>query len=187
MLPECNDSHEDLAERFEVYFSERIMDVRSTMYHHDAPLPVLPIDNNHNHHCTISTFTTTTAAAVVRLVNKGPSKSCALDPWPTTLLQTNLNSIAPVLADIINICNCTNGLEVIISLTVPTKMNNALVTPSLKKTGLDEDDINNYRPISNISLASKHDLAPEYIADMITEYTPGRQLRSAGSRLHAII
>ena len=24
---------------------------------------------------------------------------------------------------------------------------------------------------------------PEYIADMITEYTPGRQLRSAGSRL----
>ena len=27
-----------------------------------------------------------------------------------------------------------------------------------------------------------HDLAPEYIADMITEYTPGRQLRSAGSR-----
>ena len=28
-----------------------------------------------------------------------------------------------------------------------------------------------------------HDLAPEYIADMITEYTPGRQLRSAGSRL----
>ena len=28
-----------------------------------------------------------------------------------------------------------------------------------------------------------HDLAPEYIADMITEYTPRRQLRSAGSRL----
>ena len=28
-----------------------------------------------------------------------------------------------------------------------------------------------------------HDLTPEYIADMITEYTPGRQLRSAGRRL----
>ena len=28
-----------------------------------------------------------------------------------------------------------------------------------------------------------HDLAPKYIVDMITEYTPGRQLRSAGSRL----
>ena len=28
-----------------------------------------------------------------------------------------------------------------------------------------------------------HDLEPEYIADMITEYTPGRQLRFSGSRL----
>jgi hypothetical protein len=27
-----------------------------------------------------------------------------------------------------------------------------------------------------------HNLEPEYIADMITEYTPGRQLHSAGSR-----
>ena len=28
-----------------------------------------------------------------------------------------------------------------------------------------------------------NDLAPEYTTDMITEYTPGRQLRSAGSRV----
>ena len=28
-----------------------------------------------------------------------------------------------------------------------------------------------------------HNLEPEYIADMITEYTPGRQLRFSGSRL----
>ena len=80
VLSECNDSHEDLAERVRVHFSERILNVRSTMYHHDASLPVLPIDNNHHHHCTLSTFTTTTAAAIVRLVNKCPSKCCALDP-----------------------------------------------------------------------------------------------------------
>ena len=30
-------------------------------------------------------------------------------------------------------------------------------------------------------------IAPEYIADMITEYTPGRQLRSAGSRLLRVL
>ena len=119
MLPECNYFHKDLAERFQVYFSEKIMDVRSTMYHHDSPLPVLLIVNNHNHHCALSTFTTTTAAAIVRLVNKGPSKSCALDPWPTTLLKTNLNIIAPVLTNIINICKCTKDLEAVISLTVP--------------------------------------------------------------------
>ena len=32
---------EDLAERFRVHFSEKIMNVRNTMYNLDAPLPVL--------------------------------------------------------------------------------------------------------------------------------------------------
>ena len=34
-----------------------------------------------------------------------------------------------------------------------------------------------------LTFRAMHDLAPECIADMITEYTPGRQLRSAGNRL----
>ena len=143
VLPECNDSHEDLTERFRVCFSEKITNIRSTMYHHDAPLPVLPTDNNHHHHCTLSTFTPTTAAAIVRLVKKCPSKSCALDRWPTTLLKTNINIIAPVLANIINM-----------SLKSATaEMKHALVIPLLKKIAL--DDIKNYRPISNLSFVSK--------------------------------
>ena len=55
VLPECNDSHEDLAERFREHFFEKMMTVRSTM-HHDAPLRLLPIDNNHHHHCPRSTI-----------------------------------------------------------------------------------------------------------------------------------
>ena len=74
------------------------------MYNHDAPLPVLPIYNNHYHHCTLSAFTPTTAAAIVQLVNKCPAQSCALDPWPTTLLKTNINIIASVLR-ISSICH----------------------------------------------------------------------------------
>ena len=70
VLPECNDSDEDLAVRFRVHFSEKIMKVRSTIYNHDATLPVLPINTNHHQHYTMSTFTPTTAAAVVRLVKK---------------------------------------------------------------------------------------------------------------------
>ncbi|KAK2149580.1 hypothetical protein NP493_2956g00012 [Ridgeia piscesae] len=34
-----------------------------------------------------------------------------------------------------------------------------------------------------LNFEAMHDLAPKCIADMKTEYTPGRQLRSAGSRL----
>ena len=119
VLPECNDSHSDLAERFRVHFSENIMNVRSIMCHHDAPLPLLQINQHHN--CTLSIFTPTTAAAIVRLVNKLPSKYCALDPWPTTLLETNFNSIATVLANIINMSlkSATEPAEMITPWSLP--------------------------------------------------------------------
>ena len=109
-LPECSDSHEDLAERFRVYFSEKIMNVRSTMHCRDAPPSMQPIGNNHHQLCTLSSFTPTTAAAIVRLVNKCPSKCCALDPWPTTLLKTNIDIIVCASGyhqRVIRICNCT--------------------------------------------------------------------------------
>ena len=108
---------------------------------------MLPIDNNHHHHCTLSTFTPATDAAIVRFMNKCLSKACALNPWPTTLLKTNINIIGPVLANIIN--------KLLKSAAVPAEMKHALVTPLLKKTGLDVDDINNYCPISNLRFVSK--------------------------------
>ena len=64
---------------------------------------------------------------------------CALYHWPTTLLETNINIIAPVLANIVNM-----SLK---SITVPAEMKHAPVTPLLEKTGLDANDIKNYRPI----------------------------------------
>ena len=142
-----------------------VFEFRSTMYHNDAPLPMLPIDNNHHHH-SLSTFTPTTAAAIVRRVNKCPSKYCALDPWPTTLLKTNINSIAPVLANIINM-----SLK---SATVPAEMKHALVTPMLKKTCLDVHYIKNYRPISNISFVSK--LLDRYAAVDLRRYIDENKL-----------
>ena len=130
-------------------------------YHHNDP-----IDNNHHHHCTLSTFTPTTAAAIVRLMNKCPSKSCAQNPWPTTPLKTNINIIAPVLTNIINM-----SLQ---SATVPAEMKHALITPLLKKTGLDANDIKNFRPISNISFVSK--LLERYVAVDLRRYIDENKL-----------
>ena len=134
VLPECSDSHEDLAERFRVYFSEKIMNIRSTMHCRDAQLSIL--------------------------VNECPSKCCALDPWPTTLLKTNIDIFAPVLAAIINVS--------LGSATVPAEMMHALVMPLLKKTGLDANDINNYRPISNLSFVTK--LLERHVAADLRRY-----------------
>ena len=38
---------------------------------------------------------------------------------------------------------------------LPTSQKHAIVTPLLKKPGLDTADMNNYRPVSNLSFMSK--------------------------------
>ena len=62
-------------------------------------------------------------------------------------LFANVNVIAPTLTRIINM-----SLE---SATVPADMKSALITPVLKKTSLDSNELINYRPISNLSFVSK--------------------------------
>ena len=66
----------------------------------------------------------------------------------------------PVLTRIVNL-----SIE---SSTVPKVMKHAVVTPLLKKTGLDPDSLSNYRPISNLSFISK--LLERIIASQIRQY-----------------
>ncbi|KAG5274109.1 hypothetical protein AALO_G00159280 [Alosa alosa] len=61
--------------------------------------------------------------------------------------EGRLPTIYPPVADIIN-ASLGSGV-------VPSSFKLAAVTPTLKKTGLDPDDPNNYRPISNLPFLSK--------------------------------
>jgi len=47
------------------------------------------------------------------------------------------------------------AFTVISALVVPPTLKTAAVTPVLKKPNADPDDLNNYRPISNLPLVSK--------------------------------
>ena len=81
------------------------------------------------------------------MVSKSACKSCKLDPIPTHLLKANLSSLAPVIADIVNVSIATG--------VFPSAFKKALVTPLLKKTTLDANDVKNYRPVSNLCFVSK--------------------------------
>ena len=63
------------------------------------------------------------------------------------LLKANLSSLAPVIVDIVKVLIAT-GVS-------PFAFKKALVTPLLKETMLDANDINNYRPVSNLCIVSK--------------------------------
>ena len=102
-------------------------------YQHSSSVPLL------------HTFPTTSVSDTCQLILKSPSTSCALDPVPTWLL--NHIDLAPFLTHLIN-SSITSGV-------VPRSMKHAIVTPVFKKANLDPDNLTNYRPISNLSFASK--------------------------------
>ena len=82
-----------------------------------------------------------------KIILSGNSKSCFLDPIPTTLLKECLDCLLPRLEKIVNASLSTS--------TVPQSLKAASVTPLLKKTGLDADEFPNYRPVSNLPFLSK--------------------------------
>ena len=71
-------------------------------------------------------------------------RSCELDHIPSKLLIEGLDSI---LTDLFN-CSLASGI-------FPQCLKSALVTPILKKRCLDHNDLNNYRPVSNLCFISK--------------------------------
>ncbi|XP_074472561.1 uncharacterized protein LOC141756597 [Sebastes fasciatus] len=84
---------------------------------------------------------------VAKLVTKAKASTCSLDPMPTALVKACLPALCPIMVNIIN-SSLASGL-------VPDSLKMASVTPILKKPGLDRDDSNNYRPISNLPFLSK--------------------------------
>ena len=73
--------------------------------------------------------------------------SCELDPIPSKLLMECLDSILPSLTDLFN-SSLASGI-------FQQYFKSALVTPILKKRCLDHNDLNNYRPVSNLCFIAK--------------------------------
>ena len=92
-------------------------------------------------------FEPATADEVKKIIMSSPNKSCELDPLLTVLLKSCLDTLLKPITDIINASLCS-GL-------FPDDFKHAHVNPLLKKTSLSKEDLNNYRPVSNLSFISK--------------------------------
>ena len=76
-----------------------------------------------------------------------PDKSSAADPIPVSALKQLSTTVAPFFAELFN--------RTLLRGHVPACFKSAFITPRLKKTGLNVADASSYRPISNLSVASK--------------------------------
>ena len=81
------------------------------------------------------------------LTLKSPTKSCMLDPIPTSLTKQCLDALVSSITFIVN-ASLSTGI-------VPPQFKQAIVTPLLKKSGLDTNDMKNFRPVSNLYFLSK--------------------------------
>jgi hypothetical protein len=74
--------------------------------------------------------------AVIKLIRDAPLKTSPIDPLPMWLLKICAVEIAPFLAKLFNL-SLSGGL-------VPAAFKTAIITPLLKKTGLNDSDPSNY-------------------------------------------
>ena len=84
---------------------------------------------------------------IKKLIWSSSSKSCDLDPIPTSVLKNCFDILITPITHIINISMETS--------TFPQNFKEAHVRPLLKKTSLPKNELKNYRPVSNLSFISK--------------------------------
>ena len=89
-----------------------------------------------------------------------PVKSCSLDPVPTFIVREFVDLLLPYLTSMVNASLAQGRL--------PSSERHAIVTPLLKKPGLDTADVSNYRPVSNLTFISK--VVERAVAMQLNEY-----------------
>ena len=92
-------------------------------------------------------FIPATLTEVHDLIFSSANKQCKLDSLPTRILKQCFPELGPIITNIINL-SLAEGI-------FPSSFKLAHVTPLLKKPSLPPDDLNNYRPISNLNFLSK--------------------------------
>ena len=134
-LPEFT-SVKSLCDHFSRYFVDKIETIRSKYP-----------DKVQNIRSKMNVFERASEDEIKKLILSSSSKSCDLDPIPTSVVKNCLDILITPITDIITISMETS--------TFPQNFKEAHVRPLLKKTSLPKNELKNYRPVSNLSFISK--------------------------------
>ncbi len=151
-FPTHNDSFH-LAETFSSFFINKIVKIRDQLdiEENSTCLGAAALTNFNNEEppvCNVlEEFVPLTEEEIGILIAKSATKSCDLDPLPTSILKEHLDLLLPTITNIVNMS--------LTSFIFPQSMKTALVRPLLKKASLDREIMKHYRPVSNLSFLSK--------------------------------
>nr|XP_055040786.1 uncharacterized protein LOC129427980 [Misgurnus anguillicaudatus] len=130
------------------FFTKKIMIIRENIVGTQA---ATTLPSNTFNACLpyehLESFKPTTIDKLSKLVASSKSSSCILDPVPTKLLK----EVFPIVSNpVLNVFNASLELGY-----VPSAFKLAVIRPLIKKPNLDQGDLNNFRPISNLPFLSK--------------------------------
>ena len=94
----------------------------------------------------LSRFDPVMEKEICELNVRSPSKSCMLDPIPTSIMKQCRNDL--VLSVTAIIVSLSTG-------TIPKQFKQAVIIPLSKKPGLDTNDLKHFRAVSNLPFISK--------------------------------
>jgi Reverse transcriptase (RNA-dependent DNA polymerase) len=129
------------ADSFAAFFAKKTDDVRTATAGMPSP------DDTIRASSSMSSFQLCSQVQARRIVMSSPVKSGSLNPIPTFILREFIHLLLPYLTSMV-VASLVQG-------RLPTSEKHVIVTPPLKKTGLDTSDMSNYRPVSNLNFILK--------------------------------
>ena len=138
-----------LSEGFNGFFASKIVTIQTTLDEMKSTTTPLSI-NLQAALCRslnkMEEFSPCSTDEVDKVCRNSSKASCQLDPMPTNILR-ELPSLIPIITHITNL-SLSSGY-------FPSELKSAIIKPLLKKSTLDPDDFQNFRPVSNLSFLSK--------------------------------
>ena len=134
---------ENMAAKFNCYFIEKIekirrsfpdqnIDISASADVYDGPI--------------MSEFQLVSPADIKKILSAKPLKTCPQDPIPATLFKDCVDELLPALTMLVNLSLSTGSMD---------GLKDSVITPILKKAGLDPEVLKNYRPVCNTLFLSK--------------------------------
>ena len=173
-------TEKDLANKFGHFFNNKIANIRDGLTQNihesadmdEVDIPILTFPR-------MESFTQITEEKLFKIIMHGNSKSCDLDPIPTSLLKLVLPVLLPTICNIVN--------KSLMEFTMPQTLKEAIVTPLLKKPTLDKENLKNYRPVSNLPFIGKliEHVVIEQVNEHLSKYDLNEPLQSAYTPNHS--
>ena len=114
----------------------------------------------------LKSFAFVTPSELLKMFKSCSNATCRVDPIPTWLLKNNIDNLLPLLTDVVN-SSLTTGV-------FPSWAHTAIIKPSLKKSTLDRNELNSYRPISNLTFVGK--LIEKVVCNQLIQHMESNRL-----------